>query len=221
MSQKDFEFYVGGIEDTILTLLETEMKPLGVKTFASYSGELDSENLKQALGALTPKFPLVMVSYADGRDTQDPKTPAIFGRSLHYRHDCSFAVICASSDARGETARRRGQLNKGKRIGTYQMLAAVREILSGLNLIIDIDNEKTDLTNQPLLPIGIEYIARIPNVTAYAAIFDTYFRYSTPDRTQAGIDVTEFTLNVESLNDTEIEELQLPGVEVIDSSSRQ
>ncbi len=111
---KDFEFYVGGIEDTILTLLETEMKPLGVKTFASYSGELDSENLKQALGALTPKFPLVMVSYADGRDTQDPKTPAILGRSLHYRHDCSFAVICASSDARRRNGTATREIEQGQ-----------------------------------------------------------------------------------------------------------
>ena len=129
----DFDFYVGGIEDAILQILESEMKPLGVKEFATYSGELDSEQLKKAIGSLTPRFPLIMVAYAQGEDTQVPITSPVFGSPIHFRHDCNFMVVCASGDSRGDKVQRRGK------IGCYQMLSKVREILSGLQISLNVD----------------------------------------------------------------------------------
>ncbi len=209
---RDFDFYVGGIEDAILTLLESEMRSLGVKTFATYSGELDTENLKRALGELSPKFPLVMVSYTDGRDLQQPVTSPVFGLSRTFKHECSFAVICASNDARGDKARRRGKLIGARKFGVYQMLAKAREILSDLQLKISDGDTEELLTYQPLVPSATEFIARIPEVTAYAQIFDTYFKWETRDRSVAGIPVSSFTLDVDSLNEPEIPANNLPGV---------
>lgn len=212
MSDRDFEFYVGNIEDAILTALEAELKPLGVKTFAAYSGELDSENLKKAIATLIPKFPLVLVSYTDGEDKQDAKTAPVLGRPLHFRHECSFAVICASNDARGETARRRGKLTLTKKIGVYTMLSKVRKVLGGMRFSIMDDDEKVTLTESPLMPNGIEYIARVPQITAYATVFETYFRYSTVDRQSAGTDVSELVLGVESRNAPSDTKPNVPGV---------
>lgn len=200
MSNKDFEFYVGNIEDGILAALEAQLRPIGVKTFITYSGELDTETLKKAISSLTPKFPLVMVSYTDGDDVQDPKTAPILNKPMHFRHDCSFAVICASADARGENARRRGKETLGRKIGVYTMLSKVREVLSGLRLSLIDDDEKVTLTHSPFKPSGVQYIARIPSITAYASVFDTNFRYSTIDRQEAGINVSELVLGVESRN---------------------
>ncbi len=213
---KDFDFYVGGIEDAILALLETEMKPLGVKTFATYSGELDSDNLKRAIGALAPKFPLVMVSYTDGKDINSPMESPVFGKPRVFKHECSFAVICAANDSRGENARRRGALVGTKRMGVYQMLSKVRDLLSDLQLKAIYEGQEVLLTYKPLEPSATEFIARIPEVTAYAEIFDTYFKWETRDRSQAGTNVTEFILDVDSLNALDVpEEQNLPGVKYI------
>ena len=234
----DFNFYVGGIEDAMLALLEEELRPLGVKTFATYSGELDSDNLKKAISALSPKFPLVMVSYTDGKDVQLPRTAAVLGKSRTFQHECSFAVICAAADSRGDLARRRGAPVGSKKIGVYQMLSAAREILTDMRLKVRVESSPPDtsnlsdstplpggdpaaptapeilLTHQPLLPSGTEFIARIPDVTAYAQIFDTYFKYQSLDRSDHGIPVTEFILTVESLNDTALP-AQKPGFELV------
>lgn len=208
---KDFEFYVGNIEDAILALLEQALKPLGVKTFELYSGDLDADSLKKAIAAIAPKFPLVMVSYTDGSDVQDPKTAPVLGKSLHFRHECSFVVICASDDARGETARRRGSATNGNRIGTYRMLSKARETLSGLRLFVDENGTDVVLTSQPLMPSANEYIARMPGITAYAVIFDTEFRYSTLDRRTEGTAVSELILNVNG-NDSSTLLNEAPGV---------
>lgn len=199
----DFEFYVGSIEDAIIAALETPLKAIGVKTFDTYSGDFEPDNLKKALGAMGATFPLILVSYTDGADESDPKTPRVLNRSLRLRHDCSFAVICAANDPRGDNARRKGKLTGVKKIGVYTMISKVREVLGGLNLkAVDPDTDEIVLlTHDPLVPTGVEYIARMPNITAYAAIFDTYFRYATPDRTPAGTEVDELILGVESLND--------------------
>lgn len=212
---KDFEFYVGGIEDAILQTLEQTLKPLGVKTFDTYSGELDSENLKGALGALAPNFPLILVSYTDGKDTADPVVAPVGNRSLHFRHDCSFSVICVSGDARGDKSRRRGK------VGVYAMLAQVREILGGLRFKAEFENENAEieqilLTTQPLKPSGVEYIARIPNCTAYATFFDTYFRFSTAERRseERAVVTLDMTLDTKIDSETNLENPtgNVPGV---------
>ncbi len=193
---RDFDFFVGGIEDAILALLKTNMTPMGVKEFELYSGELEVEAFKAAIAALSPRFPLVMATYTDGRDVQDAKTAPVLGAPLHYRHDCSFAVICATDDARGENKRRRGATGS---IGTYAMMAKVRELLNGLSLSKMDDDEKVVLTASSLKPAAVEYIARTPDVTAYALIFNTAFRFQTPDRREAGMPVSEFILEAGTL----------------------
>lgn len=212
---KDFNFYVGGIEDVMLALIEQELKPLGVKTFSTYSGEMDSDNLKKALGTLKSQFPLVMVSYTDGKDIQLPRQAAVLGNPRQFQHECSFAVICATNDSRGETARRRGALVGSKKIGTYQMLSKTREILIDRRLKIRIENEDHLLTYDPLMPSGTEFIARLPDITAYAQIFDTYFKYQSVDRRDDGVPVSEFTLDVKNLNDQHIPEANLPGLKIV------
>jgi len=210
---QDFEFYVGGIEDAILQILENQMKPLGVKEFATYSGELDSENLRQAISSLTPRFPLVMVSYAQGEDTKMPVTSPVLGSPLHFRHDCTFVVVCASADARGDLAQRRGKLVGDKKLGCYTMLSKVREILTGVRFKKTVDDEEILLTNLPLMPEANEFIARLPRITAYAVPFQTFFNWSSQDRSEAGTAVTEFSVGVESLN-THGDMNNLPGVKI-------
>lgn len=212
MADLDFEQIVGGIEDAILQVLANQME--GVKHFDTYSGELDSDNLKRALGQLSSSFPLVLVSYTDGKDTEDPKVSAVGNRPLHYRQDCSFAVICVSTDARGEKTRRRGKT------GVYKMLAQVRDILSGLRFKAEFENEDDEkeeflLTNQPLKPNGIECIARLPNITAYATFFDTYFRFSTKNRSVPGTAVETIELDLKSTSriDKEISDVVNDEVE--------
>lgn len=208
---QDFEFFVGGIEDAILTLLETELKPLGVKEFATYSGELDSENLRQAIGALSPRFPLVMVSYAQGVDTQMPITSPVLGKPIHFRHDCNFMVVCASADARGDLAQRRGKLVGSKKLGCYTMLSKVREVLTGIRFKKVDAGENVLLTYQPLVPEANEFIARLPQITAYAIPFQTYFKWSSMDRSISGTEVSELILEVDK-NETKVLPDERPGV---------
>lgn len=194
-----FEFHVGGLEDAILDLLKEKLVGV-VKTFALYSGELDSANVKTALGALTPKFPLILVSYAEGDDQPDPPTGIIKGAPLHFRHECSFAVICATNDARSETSRRRGPVTPANEWpGVYQLIDGVREALGGIQFasVNDATGETILLNDRPFIPLGVEFVARLPNITAYAAIFDTNFRYTTPDRRAvAGPSVSRLNLDV-------------------------
>jgi phage gp37-like protein len=208
----DFDFIVGGIEDAILQVLENEMKPLGVREFASYSGELDSENLRQAIAALAPRFPLVMVAYAQGVDKQMPVTSPVFGEPIIFRHDCSFVVVCASADARGDKAQRRGAPVKNQTLGCYKMIAKVRELLTGLQIKAVSEEAEVFLTHQPLMPTANEFIARLPQITAYAVPFDTYFKWSSKNRKEAGTQVEELLVGVESLNASSGAIQQLPGV---------
>lgn len=211
MAEKDFEFYVGGIEDGIIEILTEAMKPLGVKEFATYSGELDSEQLKKAIGALTPRFPLVMVAYSQGEDVQSPVTSKVFGKPIHFRHDCEFLIVCASADARGDKAQRRGSLVGTKKLGCYTMLAKVREVLTGLQLKTSVADEEVLLTYQPLVPVANEFIARLPNITAYAVPFQTYFKWSSADRSVAATEINELVLGVNKNNTTVLPD-ESPGV---------
>ena len=200
---KDFDFHVGGIEDRIIEILEAGMP--GVKNFFTYSGELDADNVKKAIGSLTTKFPLVLVSYTDGDDKRIPATARVKGAPFHFRHDCSFAVICATSDARGETARRRGAATGAQpKLGCYQMMSKVRMLLSGLWLDAIVENESAALTHEPLMPVANEFIARLPNLTAYAVIFDTSFNYETLDRRGAATEINALALGVDKQNSGEL-----------------
>lgn len=208
----NFAQHIIGIENGILTALKADMT--GVNSFGTYSGDLDSENLKRQIASFAKDFPRVLVSYTNGRDMQDPKTSIVIGRPIHFRHDCTFAVIVAANDARSDQVRRRGLTGPSGTLGTYEMIAKVREKLTGLMFRVQVGDEWVSLTNQPLLPVANEYVLRIPNVTAYAVMFRTYFRWVSTDRTVAGIPVEDVTIDVESLMEHETSPPGKPGVEM-------
>jgi phage gp37-like protein len=163
---RGFDFIVGGIEDGIIDTLKAALllTPQGgyLKKIDSYSGELDSEQFRKALGELTPQLPLILVSYGDGDDTLDPATVPFQGMPRSYRHDCTFTVMCLSGNARGEKARRRGST------GVYKMITDVRSLLGGVKFkgrVVETD-EMVTLNTEPFRYAGVEYIARLPELTA-------------------------------------------------------
>ena len=182
MSRKlDFEFYVGGLETAILALLKNGNADInqagmtGVKTFATYAGELDRDKLIEALKALSPRFPLVLASYGSGADKRKAATGMLPGEPIENEHHCGFVVIVACNDLRGEQARK---------TTAYKMIAEVRQLLGGVQfeIAIDEEDEAEPLNHAPLALAGVETIGRLPDLTAYAAHFETMFHEWTPDR---------------------------------------
>ncbi|HEX8090891.1 MAG TPA: phage protein Gp37 [Blastocatellia bacterium] len=210
--ERGFDFIVGGIEDGIIDTLKAALlvTPQGgyLKSIEGYSGELDADQLRKALGDLTPRLPLMLVSYGEGEDTLDPATAPFQGMPRSYRHDCTFTVICVSGNARGEKARRRGST------GVYKMIADVRRLLGGVKLKGRVagTDEMVTLNPEPFRYGGVEYIAQLPELTAYAVHFDTYFRHGEPDRSQPGQPVRELVITIE--NTFEKGESNLPGVTI-------
>lgn len=210
MSEPQFDFFITNIEDGIMDALEAAvgLETGGyVKTIASYAGEMDASLLKQAIGALTPRLPLMLVSYGDGQDVQDPRTAAVMDEPRIYRHDCTFTVICVSGDARGDKARRRGA---GSSPGVYKMIADARRVLGGLRFEAPFEDRQILLNPEPLKLSGVEYLTRITSLTAYAVHFDTYIRFSETDRRQQGELVSELIFTVE--NNYQKGDSNLPGV---------
>lgn len=209
----DFEFYLSGIEDGILELLRAKMP--GVKSFETYSGELDNPDaLKAAMSSKARSYPLVMTSYADGVDVADPPTAAVLGRALHFRHDCTFVVIVVSTSARGENSRRRGE---GGTLGTHSMISQVRDALTGLRLSKMVEGEKKLLTTEVLRPLSNEFISNMPNITAYAIPFTTSFKWSSPDRSGTGTQVTEYIVGVDG-DESAVLPPEKPGVKYVVST---
>jgi hypothetical protein len=210
----DFGQIVGGIEDGMMAALEAAVgvKSEGgyVKTIASYAGEMDRDTLKHAVDELTPRMPLLLIAYGDGKDVEDPATVPIGGLPRFFRHDCTFTAICVSDDARGDKARRRGTAGG---VGVYKMIADVRSVLGGKVFSVTDDGDTIYLNQDPLQYSGVEYLARLPDLTAYACHFDTWLRFSEPDRTQPGQLVQELTLSINPLN-PETNETNLPGVSI-------
>lgn len=194
---RSFEFHVGGIEDGIIAALRAAVgtgAPAGyAKTIASYGGQLDADHLKKALSDITPMMPLFLVGYGDGEDVQSPATaPVPPTLPRYFRHDCTFTVFCCTDDARGEKARRRGKT------GVYRMISDAWETLGGLQFVALDGQEQVVLNPEPLRPAGVDYIARLPNLTAYAVHFDTWFKHATPDRSVTGPLVQELIFDVEN-----------------------
>lgn len=189
----DFNFYAGGIEDGILEVLKTQMQtPLGVKSFASYSGPVDKpDELEKAISQMTLTYPAVLASYAGGESVKDPATSPVMGRPLQYRHDCSFAVIVLDNNPQGETQRRRNKI--------YPMIAAVWDTLTGVRLKKTVEgvDDPILLNTQILEPVENIRI-RMPNLTAYGIVIDTAFRWVSPDRTTLGSAVTEIIVGLDT-----------------------
>lgn len=209
----EFDFHVGGIEDGIVQVLkESVVAPNGyVKTVGTYGGELDAERLRGALDALLPQLPLILVSYGDGEDAPNPAVPRVGGEPFIVEHRCTFSVICCSGDARGEQVRRRGTEAGG---GVYKMLADARRLLAGL-LFRKMEGEENVLLNAaPLLPSGVEYVARLADLTAYAQHFDTSFSYMIPDRRKAPVTGVSITPSATMMEDSRMRD-NLPGVVLV------
>jgi len=208
-----FEFFVGGIEDGIIelltNLLSVKADPPGyLKTVATYGGELDESTLKKFVDQLAPRFPLMLVCYGDGNDRLLPATSPALGEPRIWQHNCTFTVIACTDDARGEQAQRRGALNNP---GVYKMIGDARELLAGRRFRRALEDEQILLTLEPLRPAGVEYLARIPLMTAYAQHFDTYFKWTEPDRRSAPRFVDNLIFEVSPLN-SEVGPGELPGV---------
>lgn len=200
-----FDQVIGGIEDGIIATLK-EAAPYA-KTVKTYGGELDTDQVKRALGELTPQLPALLVSYGAGVDTLDPAVTARKGEPRLYRHDCSFTVICCSGDARGDATRRRGS---GSAVGLYKMIADARYALGGLQFVTTVGDEKIALNGEPLRYADVEYVARLAELTAYAVNFTTWVRFSEKDRRVTGSLVQELVFTVENTDKTG--GANLPGV---------
>lgn len=197
-----FEFFVGGIEDGIIELLtnvfSVRADPPGyLKTVAAYGGELDGTTLKKFIDELAPLFPLMLVCYGDGNDSLVPGIAPAADEPRIWRHDCTFTVIACSDDARGESAQRRGIQAKP---GVYRMIDDAREFLAGRRFRRPLGSEQILLTYEPLRPAGVEYLARLPELTAYAQHFDTYFKWTERDHRPAARGVDELIFEVSPMN---------------------
>lgn len=213
IERRGFSYLVAGIEDGMVAALReycAEYKP----DVATYAGELDAKNLREALDSLSARFPLFLVSYGDGEDKLlSPLGPQV-GAPREYEHRCGFSVICCDDNARGEAARRRGASGH---VGVWQMIEDAQAALLRMQFVAVIphegeDDEKIVLNTEPLNPAGIEHIAQVPELTAYAVHFDTAFVYRTPDRRTPGGHVSE--IKIEIFPSTGATNTSRPGVQV-------
>ncbi len=218
----DFNFYVSGLETAILDLLKNgnpqtdppEAGMTGVKSFATYAGELDRNSLLAALQALAPRLPLVLASYGSGADKRKAATGMLENEPIENEHSCGFMVIVACSDLRGEKARK---------ASAYKMVGEARQLLGGVQFEIEVEGEpeKILLNHSPFLFAGVETIARLKDLTAYAVHFTTTFKEWTKDRRVAIENVEEIELDIDPGDfpgDDPIppianDDLSLPGVE--------
>lgn len=220
---------VKGTEDGIVALLKhLYMRPDNPDGYlneaTTYGGELNEKTLQAFIDQLAPRFPLMLVAYGDGADKLEPATSAAVGEPRIWRHDCSFAIFCCDDDSRGESERRHGSVGGP---GLYQMIDDVRNGLAGVSfarrvvddieqIVVRVPNRKPAvgdvlLNLEPLKPSGVEYLARLPGLTAYAQHFDTYFRWTEPDRRVADIAVEDLVFDVTPLN-SETSPGEMPGV---------
>lgn len=208
--RKDFEFYVAGIEDGFIEVLQAAVggEHGYLNDIATYKGgELDEKNLKAFIDQLTPRFPLMLVAYGEGEDTLSPAISSAYGQPRIFRHTCTFGVICCDDNARGETERRRGVEGAPGSPGVIKMLSDGRDALGGLQL----KKDGVLLTIEPLTIAGVRYLARLPGLTAYIQDFDAYFNWIEPDRRGATIDVSDLIFEVGSTRGPN-EPGRLPGV---------
>lgn len=208
MATPDFEFHIKGLENAILNILKSGDSSAnipamtGVKDFATYSGELDRDNIIAALQSMVNRFPLVMVAYGSGLDKRKAATGLIDKEPIENEHSCGFIVVVASQDLRGE---------KHRRVSLYKMIADVRRLLGGIQFETEFDNETVMLNHAPLLPTGVECISRLKDLTAYAVHFATMFHEWLPDRRVVPANIQEIGLNV-FVENNNLPDFNLPGV---------
>lgn len=175
--RKTFQFYVAGIEDGLTQVLQAAHGGADgylKQDVSVYTGPRDEDAIREFIAQLAPRFPLMLIVYGEGVDKQMPAVSPAGGQPRTFRHDCTFGVICCDDNTRGETARWRGD---GSSPGVVQMLSDVRESLGGLQLKKDGEL----LTFDPLTVAGVRYLGLV-GLTTYIQDFDTYFKWTEPDR---------------------------------------
>jgi phage gp37-like protein len=203
-----WDYHILGIESGILQVLTNALGgPDGyVRTLSAYNGELDEKRLREVINDLLPTFPLMLVTYTDGDDDTNPAVPVVAGEPFVISHKCTFSVLCCSDDARGEGARK---------AGVYKMMADARRLLSGLKFSKTEGEDSVLLNELPLTPSGVEYLARLPELTAYAQHFDTNFRWETPDR-RVVVAGESITTSAEPMGESRPRQNLPPGVVIVD-----
>jgi hypothetical protein len=193
----------------------------GIRKFDFYDGQLDAatnDELKKLIKDLKAQFPLVLVGYVDGEDTEDAVTGKSAGSQLYFRHDCTFIVFCLANNPRGVAARKRPQAAHDT--GTIKMISQARYLLAGKQFlrhpstgVISVvtpkptsavwDSPITDPREEicgPLIPKSVPHVAKLDGLSCQAQIFETYFRWSTETETAAAVGVEEININVELFN---------------------
>ena len=224
--EQSFNYVVGGIEDGIIALesylhLRGPENPDGyLNQIQSYGGELDEKKVKDVLGQLSPYFPLLLVAYGEGVDKEMPATSSALGERRIFRHECDFLVMACASNARSEEAQRRGAVGD---VGVYEMISNIRDDLTGVrfarrgaSVVVTVSNKPLPegdvlLNLEPLRPVGVEFMARLEGMTAYAQRFETNFKWTEPERREAFANVEELVLEINPLGGSQ-EPGGLPGV---------
>ena len=223
----EFDTHVGGIEIGILGVLiskllkNSEHQDRYLKEIGLYNGELDEKTLRETLHEMQSRTPAMLVAYIDGEDKLMPATSPVMGQPRTFRHDCTFTVICFAEDERGRTEQKHGAA--GGSPGVYRMIADARRELGGLWFLRRGENVRARegdeklldgdelLTADPLTVAGVDYLARLPDITCYGQNFTTRFNWTESDRRGDPIDVSELIFDVQSLNAGE-DVGALPGV---------
>lgn len=151
------------IEDAILARIAGARLPY-LRTLATYGGELD-ENLGESVRA----FPAVWVAFKGEGEGQPLNT----AKSV-YRIPATWVVLVAARNLRNEAATRKGDK---VRVGSYQMLEDVRELLAGQDFGLEIGNlrpgKAQSLTNGRFQGLG---------VSVYAQEWHTMYDYRVAER---------------------------------------
>jgi hypothetical protein len=226
-----FEYHVAGLEDCIIATLKRRFG--NAVTVNAYGGELTAVlDVEKALRQLLPQFPLVLVSYTDGRDEEVPAVAEGYtginlsngeasGEPLLFRHVGGFTCLVVDDNARGEDERRRGDTDS---MGAYRMLSVIREELAGRRFYFEVADESEDaeegdtvpywLNDEPFKPAGVENVERLKGVTAYAAHFDCSWVFETVDRRGADVLVSQLLVDLQTSNAAGRPAEREPGVSV-------
>lgn len=209
------DFILGGIEHGIVSVLKAVIQAYGIPDFEKraklYEGELDElelarderSGLRQAIARITPILPAFLVGYGESTgDKNFPVEATLRDESIPLKFDCSFGVVACALDWDGK----RG-------IGVRRMLSDSLDALAGRFFeLATAAGEIVTLNSSPLLPSADSprFIARLPELTAYAWSFETSILYDTPDRTTSKT-ISEIDFTLESVN-ASAPRIYLPGI---------
>ena len=200
LPEHDWNFYVSNIELSAKDAI-TEVVQDYAGDVAFYNGELDAEDLRDALSALAPRFPLFLPGYVNGKDIWEHRTSPEIGAPWVVRHEFGFLVVCADNNPQGDSERR---------LGTYRMVSDVHRALSGRQLYKD----DVLLNGGELKQETVELIANLPDMAARAVPFAGHFRYLSPDRRPEALLMNRAEATFERLAWPDRGTGNTPGVEI-------